>query len=271
MPPKNFQGLFVSLSLIVSDLAKTLRRYPALCYFGWDDIRQQYRRTFLGPLWLTFGTCAWIFGMAVVLAALFNSPVSEFLPHTTIGMFVWVFLALSLTDGCGIFINASTLITSMPLPLFFHVLRALLRYILIYAHYIVVCLLLMIALGHPPGWLALLAVPGMLLHVVAAFGIVLVVGLTNARYRDLLPIVTVLCQLMPMMTPIAWKRDMLQKYTWIADFNPFYHLIEIVRAPLMGHVPSLLSYQVSVGSMLLALGFGLFLYSRVRYRLIFWV
>ncbi|MEJ0009681.1 MAG: hypothetical protein WDN72_03640 [Alphaproteobacteria bacterium] len=51
----------------------------------------------LGPIWLTFGTIAWIFGMALVLSALFNQPLVSFLPHTTIGMFVWAFFALSLT------------------------------------------------------------------------------------------------------------------------------------------------------------------------------
>lgn len=261
----------MSLAVVVEDFKQAARRYPALLYFGWDDIRQQYRRTFLGPIWLTFGTCAWIFGMALVLSALFGQSIGTFLPHTATGMFIWTFLALSLTDGCNVFVTASALINSMRLPLFFHVFRALLRYTILYAHYLAVCLLLMLVLGHPPGMLALLAIPGIAIHIVTAFGFIMVMGLTNARYRDLMPILGVMCQLMPLLTPIAWKRDMLKQHTWIADFNPFYHLIEIVRAPLMGELPTTLSYQVSLAVMVLAVVIGLWRFQRVRYKLIFWI
>lgn|SRR5487761_493581 len=261
----------MACSLMLNDLRRTLRRTPALLYFGWDDIRQQYRRTFLGPIWLTFGTIAWIFGMTLVLAALFNQPVAKFLPYTTIGMFVWTFLALALTDGCNVFVAASPLINSMRLPLLFHVLRALLRYVFLYAHYLLVCLVLLVALGHPPGLLGLLAIPGILIQIAIAFGLILVMGLTNARYRDLTPITLVFCQLMPILTPIAWQRDMLKKYAWLADYNPFYHLIEIVRAPLLGQVPAALSYEVSLVMMATVVGLGLWRYLKVRYRLIFWV
>lgn len=256
---------------IYGELRLAMQYAPALFYFGWDDIRQQYKRTFLGPIWLTFGTCLWIFGMALVLSALFNSPISDFLPHTIMGMFIFMFLSLSITDGCNTFVNAASLIQSMRLPLLFHVLRSLTRYSLLYAHYLAVGVLLMTLVGHPPSPFSILAIPGIIIHLVLAFGIILSMGFVNARYRDLLPIATVVCQLMPLMTPIAWKRDMLKQHTWIADFNPFYHLIEIVRAPMMGATPSLVSYVVSLAVMILMLLFGLWRFRTSRYKLIFWI
>jgi ABC-type polysaccharide/polyol phosphate export permease len=251
---------------IIQDFKAAFARHDALRYFGWDDVRMQYKRTFLGPIWLTFSTCAWIFAMALVMASLFGKGIGDFLPRTAAGMFVWTFFSLSIIDGANVFVNAAPLINSTRLPLLFHPLRALVRYIILYAHYLVVCLLLMIALGHPPGLLALLAIPALILHVGTSLGIVLMMGLINTRFRDILPIAGVMCQLMPLMTPIAWQRDMLKKYTWIADANPFY-----VRAPLMGEVPATLSYLVAGGTMLLTLTLGLLIYRRVRYHVIFWV
>jgi lipopolysaccharide transport system permease protein len=103
------------------------------------------------------------------------------------------------------------------------------------------------------------------------FGIILIMSLLNARYRDVMPIAGVFCQIMPLLTPIAWQREMLKKYDWLADANPFYHLIEIVRAPLLGKLPEMLSYEVSLGMMVISLGLGLRLYGRARYRVIFWI
>ncbi len=258
-------------STISQDFKAAFAQHDALLYFGWDDVRMQYKRTFLGPIWLTFSTCAWIFAMALVMASLFGQSIGDFLPRTAAGMFVWTFFSLSILDGANVFVNAAPLINSTRLPLLFHPLRAMVRYIILYGHYLAVCLLLMIALGHPPGLLALLAIPALLIHVGTSLGIVLMMGLINTRYRDILPIAGVMCQLMPLMTPIAWQRDMLKKYTWIADANPFYHLIEIVRAPLMGEVPATLSYLVAGGTMLVTLTLGLLIYRRVRYHVIFWV
>ena len=261
----------MSIALLKSDFMAAFKRRDALLYFGWDDVRQQYKRTFLGPIWLTFSTCAWIFAMALVMASLFNQDISTFLPRTATGMFVWTFFSLALLEGANVFVGASGLINSTRLPLFFYALRALIRYIILYAHYLGVCILLMVLMGHSPHWMALLALPGILLQIFTAFGLILIMGLINTRYRDMLPIAGVICQLIPLVTPIAWQREMLNKRMWIADYNPFYHLIEIVRAPLMGDLPSTTSYLVSLGVMVAAVTFGLYVYNRVRYRVIFWV
>lgn len=256
---------------LADEIRVTLDRLPAAYYFGYEDIRLQYKRTFLGPLWLIFGTCAYIFGFSFVMAGLFNVSITTFLPHTIIGMYVWTFLALSMTDGCTIFVNASQLIHAMRLPLLFHVARAGIRYLLLYAHYMAVAIVLMLIVGHHFTWIALLALPGIAITMVAALGGMLIFSTVNARYRDLMPLTVVICQLMPMLTPIAWRIDMLKKYQWIALMNPFYHLIEVVRAPLLGEIPTQTSYLVASATALFALMLGFVLFRRSRFHLIFWI
>lgn len=261
----------MGLRSVRQDFAAAIARSEALLYFGVDDVRQQYKRTFLGPIWLTFSTGAWVLAMALVMASLFNQSLADFLPRTMAGMFIWTFFALAILDGANVFVTAAPLINSTRLPLFFYPLRALVRYIVLYAHYLLICIVMMMLLGHIPGLLALLVIPALILQILTAFGLILMTGLINTRYRDMLPMAGVMCQLMPLLTPIAWQRDMLKKYVWIADANPFYHLIQIVRAPLMGELPATLSYMVSFGTMLFTLSLGLFIYRRVRYHVIFWV
>jgi ABC-type polysaccharide/polyol phosphate export permease len=254
-----------------NDMIEALKRSPALRYFCYDDIRMQYRRTFLGPLWVVVGACAWIAALSFVLSALFNQPVMEYLPYTAVGLFVWTYLSQPMVDGCNVFIGAATLIHSMRVPITFYALRSTLRYLMLYAHYLFVCMLILLVTNHPPGWLAFLAIPGIILHAFLAFGLLLLMGTFNARYRDVVHISGVLMQIMPLITPIAWRYDMLQKHQWVADYNPFYHLIQIVRAPLLGSVPTQENYFVSLATAVIVFLLGIYVYTRYHKRLIFWI
>ena len=64
---------------------------------------------------------------------------------------------------------------------------------------------------------------------------------------------------------------MLKTRAWIADVNPFYHMVEIVRAPLLGKEPATLSWEVTsvMGAAMLISACALFV--RYRHRIIFWL
>ncbi len=47
------------------------------------------------------------------------------------------------------------------------------------------------------------------------------------------------------LTPIFWMPNSLSHRPVFTVVNPFYHLIELVRAPLLGHEPTLLNWQVA--------------------------
>jgi ABC-2 type transport system permease protein/lipopolysaccharide transport system permease protein len=68
-----------------------------------------------------------------------------------------------------------------------------------------------------------------------------------------------------------WKPELLRTRTYIAEYNPFYHLVEIVRAPLLGSVPS---QQTYVAVLLLTcvnlIIVGAF-FSRFRARISYWI
>ncbi len=259
------------LKSILLDFREAFNRRHAIIYFGSDDIAQQYKRTTLGPIWLICTTCFWVLSMAIVMAALFNQPISSFLPHAAIGLFVWTFMSYGLYDGCNVFVAAGPLISGTRLPLLFHPMRAMVRYLLLYAHYLGVYLLFMFCIGRLPSAIGILSLLGVAIQIPTVFGVLLMTSVLNARYRDVMPLSGMVCQVMPLLTPIAWQSDMVKRYSWLFKLNPIYHFIEIVRRPLLGAVPEMLSYAYSVGMMLVSLVVGLLLFSRARARLIFWV
>jgi len=76
---------------------------------------------------------------------------------------------------------------------------------------------------------------------------VTLLALLCARFRDLPQIVASFIQVIFYITPILFKRDMLQKYPLLIDLNPFAHLIEVVRSPLLGTAVPMLSWMVCLG------------------------
>ena len=64
---------------------------------------------------------------------------------------------------------------------------------------------------------------------------------------------------------------MLSKHRWIADSNPFYHMVQIMRSPLLGQAPDLLSWAVTILMAITSLALALFVFVRYRHRIIFWL
>jgi len=72
-------------------------------------------------------------------------------------------------------------------------------------------------------------------------------------------------------TPIMWQLSSLNGADIFADVNPVYHLIELVRAPMLGTAPEFQSWLVAgslaiVGSVLAAT-----LLVRKSRRIVFWL
>jgi ABC-type polysaccharide/polyol phosphate export permease len=69
----------------------------------------------------------------------------------------------------------------------------------------------------------------------------------GTRFRDIPPIVATITQVMIFATPIMWPVSALGEHTLIANINPFHHLVDIIRAPLLGQAPEALSWYVCLG------------------------
>jgi lipopolysaccharide transport system permease protein len=75
------------------------------------------------------------------------------------------------------------------------------------------------------------------------------------------------------VTPIIWMPSLLpaRAGSMILDPNPFYHLMEIVRAPLMNQAPSLMNWAVSIGFAVVGWAVTLAFFNRYKYRVAYWL
>lgn len=211
--------------------------------------------------------------IGIVFGQIFKSPMKEFLPFLAAGIILWGFVSSVITDGCSGFISAEGIIKQLPIPLFVHILRIVWRNIIILAHNIVILPLIFVAVGKSVDWSVLLVVPGFLLAVLNVAWVALILGVLCARYRDMPQIVASVLQVVFYVTPIMWMPSHLPRTaaTYLLYLNPCYHLLEVVRAPLLGEVPSEISWVVSIALAVCGWLAALMLYGRYKRRIAYWL
>ena len=205
-------------------------------HLGWQDIKQRYRRSVLGPLWISITMAVVATAMGILYGTLFNEPVPTFLPYVATGLLIWYFISGCILEGSEVFIANEGLIRFLPAPLTLHVYRLIWRQTLFFLHNLVVWGALMIIFPRPLGWQVLLAIPAFALLVINGAWIGVLAGIIATRFRDIPPIIASLSQLLFFMTPIVWSYERLRGLPLAAyiELNPVLHFVEILRQPLLG-------------------------------------
>lgn len=255
----------------ILDITQGWKRRALWGTIGMQEIRKRYRRSVIGPFWLTISLGIMVGALGTLYGGLFNQPMDVYLPHMASGFIVWGFISSIVLDGTRAFIEAEDLIRQLSAPLSVHVYSVLWSNLVILAHNIWVYVFVALWFQKNPGWIAFLSIPAIGLVLLNGLWMGLLFGLLSARFRDIPQIIASLVQVIFFITPIIWQPEMLKGRTMILDWNPFYHLVEIVRGPLMGTPPSAENWGAVLIITVFGWGLALMFYTVYRWRLAYWV
>lgn len=259
------------LKAAIDDLVGGIRHWELWLTLGWHDIRQRYRRSVVGPFWLTISMAVMVAGLAYLYAGFFGQSIDQYLPFVATGMIVFNLITSIVTEGSLVFISSSRTILQTKVPLSIYIYQMLWRNLLILAHNMSIYLILLLFFDFNLSWITLLAVPGLLLVTAVGFGVGIILGTLSARFRDVPPIVASIMQVAFFLTPIFWTPTALKGRDAFLDWNPFYYLLEIVRMPLLGQTPTAKMWIIVVGMILVSGAIALFFFARYRARIAYWV
>ena len=257
--------------MALGDLVDGLKAHRVWMMLAKMDIRQRYRRSVLGPFWITITMIIWILAIGPLYSHLLGIGSAEFIPYLAMGIITWGLISGVILDGAGAFVNAENLVRAVKLPYTVHILRVLQRNLIIFLHNLLAFVPFMLFLGIWPQWRWLAALPGLALILLAALPTAFLLGTLSARYRDMQQMIASIVQLAFFMTPIFWKAELLKDRAYLADYNPFQILLEGVRRPIVQGIPPADTYlKIGVLLLLLYLVAAPF-FARYRRRLAFWV
>jgi lipopolysaccharide transport system permease protein len=257
--------------LAMRDVGEGTRLLPLAWTLGWLDIRLRYRGSMLGPLWLTLSTGIMVGALGYLYAGIFHTDINSYLPFLALSLVLWGFLASVVSESCSAFTESEGIVRAVRMPFFLFAARLLIRNVLVLAHNVLVIAVVYAVFRVWPGRHGLLAVPGLLLWGLDSLALVLMLGTFCARFRDILPIVASVMQIAFFMSPVIWMPEQLGRGQALLPFNPFFDMLEIVRAPLLGTLPA---EGIWLGAMLYSMALWVLawsLFTRARGRIAFWI
>ncbi len=257
----------------LADLIEGARGWRSWLFLASEAVKSQYRRTVLGPWWITLQAALFIVGLSVLFGAILDIETTGFLPYVALGWITFNFMAGCVRGATTTFVNAGLSITSARQPLSRLVFRLVMVEFIQLMHNLVIVAVLMIAGWIPIQPASLLAIPAIAVIVLnAIFGTLWLAPLV-ARFRDVGPIVASALQVLMFFTPIFWTTSSLDttQKALLLTWNPFAYFVELVREPLLGTSAPI---ALLTGTALITIAnilIGVVVFARTRSRIPYWV
>ncbi len=259
--------------LALRDLIEGIQSWRIWLLLGWQDIRLRYRRSVIGPFWITLSMAIMIYSMGFLYGKLFKMDLSTYYPFLAAGLISWTLIANVINEGSEAFFASRNFILEIKLPYSIYVLRVITRNIIIFLHNLVALVPILIFYKMPFDlvnffvfWLNLILI------FITGFIFAYLFAILGTRFQDVKQVIISFIQIFFLLTPVLWMPSMLpERFSFFAEYNPFYQVINLLREPLTGTIPSLFTYIyffafTTIGALCLII-----LLWRSRHRIAFWV
>ncbi len=227
----------VPMRSLLRDMAASLRDPGFWGFSSWLDIVVRSRQSRLGIFWLVSPVIVYVWGVGYFFATMMGVPLSQHAAYVAVGYVVFRCVSVIVTDATSAFSGASAFILDGHVRLTDFVLRVVAT-ALFHAALSLPVVLVALAFSPETQWhgvlLALAMLPVVILN---GIWVAILFALLGARFLDLRHLITNIFMFAFLLTPIIWHADMMPAGSLrgsVMRFNPFYHLIEVVRAPILG-------------------------------------
>lgn len=222
-----------------------------------SDLRSRWRRSFFGVLWSIIQPLGMTLLLAIVLSKMFRTDIFTYAPYVLSGIIVWECITACVTGGALSFVQADAYIKQCKHPLAIYTLRTVLTSLIVLA----------LASFALIAWSAIVLPQNIGWHWISALTIFPVMGLIlwplatllayiGVRFRDIPHATGLIMQALWFISPVYFEEKMFRQggLDALVDYNPIYHLLQLVRAPLLdGSWPALENYAFPLISAMLLL------------------
>ena len=271
VPPAGLLPNAGQLAQALDDIRRGLAQWRLWTALGLYEIRLRYRRTSLGPFWMTFNLGLTISLAGLVFGVLFKVRAETYLPHLASGLVMWFAITATLGEASRCYVDAGHCIKQIKRPLSVYILVVVWRNFIVFLHNLLIVPVVLLVFLIPPGWPMAVAPLMILLSFLTLLPYGLIIAVAGARFRDIPQVVANILASLFFISPIVWKIELLGEHAPFAYINPFTHMLEIVRLPLLGQWMPAMSVLVVIGLAILGWLMAILVFARFRARLAYWV
>jgi ABC-type polysaccharide/polyol phosphate export permease len=255
----------------INDFVDGARLAPLWLRVGWEQVVARFRRTILGPFWLSANLLAISVALSFVFGGLMGQDYRSNFALIISGILSWSLVGALLGEAANVFITSAGLMHTQKLPLTFHVFLLMHRAFINFLAQLIAFWVVLAALGlaSVPAWQF---IPGLAVVLVNSFLLSLIVAIPSTRFRDINQLVQFLIQVLFFLTPIFWVPAQMKGKRRIAfELNPLAHELELIRQPLLGAAPAAENWVYALAFMGVLAVIAFAMMALFRRRVVFWL
>lgn len=257
----------------IADIAAGLKRWPIWWTLTWQATRSQYRRTYLGPWWITLQQVIFVAGLSLLFGFLLKQDLKTFVPYVTVGFIAFTWMTGMLQGGATCIVDNGASIKTTPGPLSIYALKNFASNTIQFAHDSIVIVAVLIIFQVHVTWTIVLVPLALIIIAINGIAIGLWLGPVCARYRDVGQLVTSLTRILFFFTPVFWVTTDLgnAQIAALAGWNPLAYFLTFLRAPLLGEDLTIATIIGTISFTAANCLIALVHFGRTRDRLAYWL
>jgi len=228
-----------------AELRESIRNPEFWALSSWLDILVRARKSRFGVLWLLAPAVVYVFGLGAFFAAMQGQSLPSFASHVALGAMVFRTLMSTVIGSANVFAASQSFIMDGHMRLTDYLLQSLAKSFFDFCTYIPITLIALAMLGHVEPIGLLLAPFTLALIYLNALWMSVVFSLAGARHPDFGQLLSNVSIFLFLLTPIIWYPELMPAGSargQLMRFNPFYHFVELFRAPMLGQQVEVMTY-----------------------------
>lgn len=221
--------------LALQDIFGGFKKYQFWSYMAWQEIVIRYRRSVLGPFWITASTAIYVVSISTVFATLFNQDIKHYILYMSLGILVWNYINQTIIESADAFIACSGFIKQIKIERSVFIFQAVARNFYFFLHNAIILIICLIFFDSTLTFYTVgKAIFGLGILTINIFFLSLTLACICTRFMDLRQIVASILQIGFLITPVMWiPTESMRSKAFLLEWNPIYHFIDFIRYSLL--------------------------------------
>lgn len=260
---------------MLADVIKTLKRLQALIVIAGLRYILDHRENRIGTWWVLLNPVTFVVFLGAIYSQLNNVSHVYYIKYLAIGLIVWNLISSLFIESARVFLKYRGFFVQGEMSASDLVALHVLRSLFIFLQQSPLAIAILIFDYEHLGWAVLTVIPAVLLLVVAGFFASVILAVVGARYKDSVELANAVGRVVFLATPILWLADGVSGKSRVLSAhvhgNPFFHLLEIVRQPLVDGTVPLMSWAVVMGMTVVIAAVASWFYARYKEYVVLWL